>query len=72
MSFLALIGVLGLIGVLVNDSLVMVASLNRLKLERSTNTEQGGRHLSDQETDLTPFISHRYCSILDQLAAINR
>ena len=49
MSFLALIGVLGLIGVLVNDSLVMVASLNRLKLAKSTDSEQGARHLSDQE-----------------------
>jgi multidrug efflux pump subunit AcrB len=49
MSFLALIGVLGLIGVLVNDSLVMVASLNRLKLTKSADPEQRDRHLSDQE-----------------------
>jgi len=49
MSMLALIGVLGLIGVLVNDSLVMVASLNRLKLEKGTDLKQRARHLSNQE-----------------------
>jgi multidrug efflux pump subunit AcrB len=49
MSFLALIGVLGLIGVLVNDSLVMVASLNRLKLAKRIDPVQSGKHLSDQE-----------------------
>jgi multidrug efflux pump subunit AcrB len=41
MSFIALIGVLGLVGVLVNDSLVMVAHLNKQK-------QQQGKPLSDQ------------------------
>ena len=49
MSMLALIGVLGLIGVLVNDSLVMVASLNRLKKEKSTDGQQIAKHLADQQ-----------------------
>lgn len=49
MSMLALIGVLGLIGVLVNDSLVMVASLNRLKMARGTDSQQSAKHLGDQE-----------------------
>jgi multidrug efflux pump subunit AcrB len=49
MSMLALIGVLGLIGVLVNDSLVMVASLNRLKVEKGTDSKHRAKHLTDQE-----------------------
>ena len=49
MSFLALIGVLGLIGVLVNDSLVMVASLNRLKIAKSADSAQRVYYLSNQE-----------------------
>jgi multidrug efflux pump subunit AcrB len=49
MSFLALIGVLGLIGVLVNDSLVMVANLNRLRLEKGMQIEDRGMFLDDQE-----------------------
>lgn len=49
MSFLALIGVLGLIGVLVNDSLVMVASLNRLRIPKSADSAQRGNFLSNQE-----------------------
>lgn len=39
MSFPALIGVLGLIGLLVNDSLVMVAYLNRIKLAKSNSSK---------------------------------
>ena len=49
MSFLALIGVLGLIGVLVNDSLVMVAALNRLKTDKSSNSDLPAKYLSDRE-----------------------
>ena len=49
MSMLALIGVLGLIGVLVNDSLVMVASLNRRKLAKGTDSNKRVRFLSEQE-----------------------
>ena len=49
MSFLALIGVLGLIGVLVNDSLVMVSFLNRLKLAKMADSEGRVEHLNDQE-----------------------
>jgi len=48
-NVLCVLNVLGLIGVLVNDSLVMVAYLNRLKLEKGTDSEQRGKHLSDQE-----------------------
>jgi multidrug efflux pump subunit AcrB len=49
MSFLALIGILGLIGVLVNDSLVMVAHLNRLKSTQGAAPDGRGRHLGDKE-----------------------
>jgi multidrug efflux pump subunit AcrB len=49
MSMLALIGVLGLIGVLVNDSLVMVASLNRLKESQETGSKQREKHLTEQQ-----------------------
>ncbi len=49
MSMLALIGVLGLIGVLVNDSLVMVASLNRLKESQEAGAKQRAKHLTNQE-----------------------
>jgi len=49
MSMLALIGVLGLIGVLVNDSLVMVAYLNRLKLAKKTEEQRHAAPLSNRE-----------------------
>jgi multidrug efflux pump subunit AcrB len=49
MSFLALIGILGLVGVLVNDSLVMVANLNRLKGGKAVDSKDRGRHLHNQE-----------------------
>jgi multidrug efflux pump subunit AcrB len=49
MSFLALIGVLGLIGVLVNDSLVMVANLNKLKVAKGRDSRGQERRLGNQE-----------------------
>jgi len=48
MSMLALIGVLGLIGVLVNDSLVMIANLNRIKLDDSTSKNKV-KHLDNKQ-----------------------
>jgi multidrug efflux pump subunit AcrB len=49
MSFLALIGILGLIGVLVNDSLVMITNLNKIKLAKGIDPDGRLPDLSYQE-----------------------